>query len=397
MLRTWLIYGFFCLLMAACATTKPEGLPTGITTECPDGTRRVLDCRKAFEQFARTVRFDLGVVKSYAVGVGVGAQNLITLDSVTGDLLAHQRQMCIDYNNCILGREEYKEEMRYLRRAQLKIRQAAYWASVGSGSGEEYDEYEEPPFPPGVSYEEDEDFEDESRYAVLDELDGLSDELKEQVASDGGKGVASKDASENSARPVQLKYSISARRKSTQASATDRVVEMELYPGMELGSGDQFKVRFTPDNDGYVYVLNFDSSGKSQVIFPHPDISLSNEVTANETYEVPPDPHEWYFLDDVAGQETLYLVAVPFPIPNLDKLISELRDASSEIHTRVQTARLRGALEGLTRGVGGIVRVEEQAGPSGGKTLSHTQTYAGDEPSSGTYGMTAIRMEYTHR
>lgn len=128
---------------AACAT--PRGVDTGVTglsSKCGDEVRPLLDCKGTYEQFARTMRFDVASIKDKAVGFGVGASQLMQLDSVTGDLLAHQRQICTEYNNCIISREEYRKEMAFLRRAQLKVREVA--TSFASWMPQGY--------PPGVGF-----------------------------------------------------------------------------------------------------------------------------------------------------------------------------------------------------------------------------------------------------
>ena len=123
------------IFLFSCVTTGPDTGVTQLTTRCGNETRMLLDCKKDYEQFARTFRADVGIVEKAAVGFGVGAQQLMRLDSLTADLLAHKRQVCIDYNNCILSREEYKNEMAFIRRAQLKVRQAASQFSSGSPPG----------------------------------------------------------------------------------------------------------------------------------------------------------------------------------------------------------------------------------------------------------------------
>ncbi len=388
--RIWLPGIILCIIIVACASGK-VGRPTEIWTTCPDGKRQILDCQMAFDQFARTVKADLGVVQSFGAGFGLGAQKLISLDSINGDLLAHSRQICIDYNNCLLNIEEYKRERRYLLRAQYKIRLAAYWASVGSGS---IAADQEAPSPPGIAdieefkwamagyqgssteaqetsspteevteeaYTKNESFKDESKHTVLNELDELNKEIKKVAAKKESQKTISREAKGGVSKSVRLEYSIIARRKiSGTGKLKSEFKKINFQPGVKLISGDQFKIQFVTDGDGYVYILNFDSSGKAQIIFPHPDIALDNKVTAGRRYEVP-GPNDWYYLDDVTGKETLYLIAVPFPIRNLDKLVSELRRGESGINSRVQTARLRGALNALTeRGVGGIVKEDSE-------------------------------------
>jgi hypothetical protein len=123
------------LFLISCTTIGPDTGVTQLTTQCDNEVRRLLDCRKDYEQFARTFRFDIGIIEQTAVGFGVGAQQLMQLDSLTADLLAHKRQVCTDYNNCILSKEEYKKETSFLRRAQLKVREVASQFTSGSPPG----------------------------------------------------------------------------------------------------------------------------------------------------------------------------------------------------------------------------------------------------------------------
>ncbi len=126
----------FILLPAAfmtygCSTIAPDTGVTGRTIDCGGETRMLVDCRKTYDQYTHTMRVDIAKIKKHAYGAGIGAKKLMQLDTITGDLMAQQRQLCIDYNNCIMNKKEYKEEMAFLRRAQLKIRHAAAQMSSG--------------------------------------------------------------------------------------------------------------------------------------------------------------------------------------------------------------------------------------------------------------------------
>lgn len=415
-----------CIGMAGCANKKYEGLPTGLTVDCSDGERMVVDCSKAFKQFATTLRFDVGIVQSSAVGVGLGAQKLISLDTITGDLLAHQRQICIDYNNCLLTKEEYKEEMRYLRRAQLEIRKAAYWSQGGAGSMQfegapavpgaamadgqypEYDEYadyqsngEEQYYTESSGETESYEGEpsplksqrmDESQYAVLNELNEVSDGVKKLTSDNGSENerAVSGAKTNEGLKPIGIEHSISVRRKKTPETggAKDEFEYFDFIPNMSLISGDQFKINFKTNADGYVYVINFDSSGVPQVIFPHPNIDMDNRVTAGTMYRLPPEGY--YELDNTTGDESFYFIASPFNIPHVDNLVLEagndgLMDPSAE-KSRVQIARTRGALDVLTRGISQIVKDAE--GDKGSAT--------GGENISEKFGVTSIRVDFYH-
>ncbi len=119
------------LMAYGCSTIAPDTGVTGRTIDCGGETRMLVDCSKAYDQSAHTMRVDIAKINKYAAGAGIGAKKLMQLDTVTGDLMAHQRQLCIDYNNCIMSKEEYKNEMAFLRRAQLKVRHAAAQMSGG--------------------------------------------------------------------------------------------------------------------------------------------------------------------------------------------------------------------------------------------------------------------------
>jgi hypothetical protein len=94
----FLVFLYFIFMITGCATLK-EGAPTGKEIACPDGKRPLMDCRMAFEQYQRSLKLDLGVIQSFGTGIGFGAQPMISLDSITGDLMAHQYQVCTEYNN----------------------------------------------------------------------------------------------------------------------------------------------------------------------------------------------------------------------------------------------------------------------------------------------------------
>ncbi len=122
-----------------CATVAPDTGVTGRNINCDGETRMLVDCRRTYKQYTRNMRVDIAKIKKHAYGAGIGAKQLIQLDTVSGDLMAQQRQICIDYNNCILTKEEYKTEAAFLRRAQMKIRHAAAQLTGGpAGMGDPY-------------------------------------------------------------------------------------------------------------------------------------------------------------------------------------------------------------------------------------------------------------------
>lgn len=355
---------FLCtiIMLTACATFK-EGAPTGKEIVCPDGNRPQMDCRMAFEQYQRTLKFDIGVIESFGTGIGFGAQPMISLDSITGDLLAHQHQVCIEYNNCLISKNEYVAEQRYLRRAQMKIREMANTAKSGlegtpppvAVPNPEY----QIPASDGATGDAKLSFSvGTAGTAILDELKNLDQKFQDLVQKRGvqvgvGNVPMAATADPQTLKKINVEYSLRARRqKGVSTAGTPEYEPLRIHSGATLKSGDQFKINFMTDSDGYLYVVNFDSQGKALIIFPHPDAGAGNRVKAGQTYEIPSSPANWYYLDDAKGQETLYIVASPFPIPNLDSLVSDLKKSTGSAQSSLKTARLRGSLDALTRGIG---------------------------------------------
>jgi hypothetical protein len=389
----WILLMGFILLAAACVTTK-AGAPTGKEVTCPDGPRPLMDCTMAFEQYKRVIKFDLNVIQNFGTGIGIGAQPLINLDSITGDLMAHQHQVCIEYNSCLISKSEYVNEQRYLRRAQLKIREMANTARIGvdpalapppmmppppmgvpmpMGATPGGMPSTSPPQPmaqadPGVDQKMTEALSipaqdvkpggeaGGSGQAIFDELNNLGSKMQALIQKRGVGVTQTPTAPEEpkAAKKVSIDYSLKVRRpKTLPVTKNTQYDPVKFAQGVTLKTGDQFRVSFKTDGDGYVYVVNFDGAGKAQIIFPHKEAGADNFVKGGLVYEIPSSPANWYYLDEITGKETLYVIASPYKIANLDALVNDLRQGKdSGPQATLKTARLRGSLEALTRGVG---------------------------------------------
>jgi hypothetical protein len=100
--------------------------------------------------------------------------------------------------------------------------------------------------------------------------------------------------------------------------------EFELKEGCVLNSGDYFRIKIKTDNDAYVYMFFYDSSGEISEPFFY-------EVRAGETL-VLPDEKERFRLDAYTGTETVFVLASENAIDGFEKKLEELRNAGiSEI------------------------------------------------------------------
>lgn len=100
--------------------------------------------------------------------------------------------------------------------------------------------------------------------------------------------------------------------------------EIEIQDGGELHSGDMFRITFKLQEEAYVYLLSLDSLGDITKLFPEKDTGLPIKIKPHETY-IFPEKNKWLRLDKNIGQETLYLLASPEPIRNIEKGIDQLK------------------------------------------------------------------------
>ena len=94
-----------------------------------------------------------------------------------------------------------------------------------------------------------------------------------------------------------------------------------IDPSRTFKKGDQIKIEFESNFDGFVYFVNVPPSGKKVVIYP--DIragETNNMVRARQRYVLPQSmPLE--FIDDEKGVEVIQVVMSRQPIPLFDTAI----------------------------------------------------------------------------
>ncbi|NQU15797.1 MAG: DUF4384 domain-containing protein [Desulfobacteraceae bacterium] len=126
--------------------------------------------------------------------------------------------------------------------------------------------------------------------------------------------------------PALIKLTLLARTSSgiTTRGETPHYKEVEVKDGGILESGDMFRVEFKLKNEAYVYVLSLDSLGNLAKLFPDRDGKIGAKFKPNEPHTIPVKDR-WFRLDDNTGQETVYLIASPKAIENIDKRIEDLK------------------------------------------------------------------------
>lgn len=90
----------------------------------------------------------------------------------------------------------------------------------------------------------------------------------------------------------------------------------DTSPSTVFFTGDQVKIAITPNQDGYLYIINNTQGRDGQLVFPDSRINNgTNFVSKNTEYIVPgtcprfANPKDcWYEMDDLAGREEFTLI-----------------------------------------------------------------------------------------
>lgn len=112
---------------------------------------------------------------------------------------------------------------------------------------------------------------------------------------------------------------------------TDTGSFIPVDPGRVFYKGDQIKVAFESNFDGYVYIVNVTPGGKKRVLFPYD--SETNRVVRGQRYELPST--NVFIFDEEKGLEIVQVIMSREPIPFLDAAV---KASSGELGETVSSA-----------------------------------------------------------
>jgi serine/threonine protein kinase len=129
-----------------------------------------------------------------------------------------------------------------------------------------------------------------------------------------------------------------------------------------IASGGGFQLKFTPDDDCYLYIYQMDSHNKLDRLFPNPKAhSLGGYVQADNNYIVP-SAGDYFVLDSNVGQETIYFVASRWPAKDLEELHAKLDNSSDDLQKAAYQGelldRVRARGKAIAAGVSGCFYTE---------------------------------------
>jgi hypothetical protein len=85
----------------------------------------------------------------------------------------------------------------------------------------------------------------------------------------------------------------------------------KVDPGHVFNHGDTIRFRVRPQVDAYLYVLDLNTSGRYDVLFPRAETGNDNRVEHGRDYLLPATSDGWFQVAGPAGHERLYFVLSP--------------------------------------------------------------------------------------
>src|SRR6267142_1937786 len=111
--------------------------------------------------------------------------------------------------------------------------------------------------------------------------------------------------------------------RSNQGQGLKLSIELKRGQGVKMVSpqttfltGDEIRLHFSANFDGYVYALNETPSGKTVVLFPTEEAGTYNRVQAGQDYTIPATDG-WFRFVGEAGLERIHMIASAHPIPEI--------------------------------------------------------------------------------
>ncbi|MGA2649903.1 MAG: DUF4384 domain-containing protein [Terracidiphilus sp.] len=75
--------------------------------------------------------------------------------------------------------------------------------------------------------------------------------------------------------------------------------------------GDTVRFRITPAVDGYLYVMDLNTTGKYEVLFPRTETGNDNRIEHGKKYLMPATENGWFEVTGPPGYEKLYFLLSP--------------------------------------------------------------------------------------
>jgi hypothetical protein len=135
-------------------------------------------------------------------------------------------------------------------------------------------------------------------------------------------------------------------------------VEERLASGSRLELGDRLFLEVEATRPFHAYVLNEDRQGRRHVLFPLPELELTNPIPGDVRHRLPgragsAEAHaidraeQYWTVNSTGGEETIVLIASVEPLTSLAQEIARLTRASSAAAIEISPSRVESTLRGI--------------------------------------------------
>jgi hypothetical protein len=107
------------------------------------------------------------------------------------------------------------------------------------------------------------------------------------------------------AQPVQRMEITLERQEGTAWKTVD--------PGFVFDKGDRVRFRFRANFSGYLYVMDYGTSGAYSLLFPREETGRDNRIESGKDYQIPAT-QAWFRIDGPPGHDIVYWVVSPLAL-----------------------------------------------------------------------------------
>jgi hypothetical protein len=97
----------------------------------------------------------------------------------------------------------------------------------------------------------------------------------------------------------------------------DGTIWKTVDPGFVFETGDRVRFRFRANFDGYLYVMDYGTSGSYSLLFPREETGKDNGVSSGKEYRIPAT-QAWFRIADPPGHDIVYWLVSPVPLATGD-------------------------------------------------------------------------------
>ena len=134
-------------------------------------------------------------------------------------------------------------------------------------------------------------------------------------------------------------------------------------PGFVFDRGDRVRFLFRANFEGFLYVMDYGTSGRYSLLFPRQETGSENRIAAGKEYRIPAT-EAWFRIDGPPGHDIVYWLVTPLALGGAEAGSPPLPKAKQPPKTLLPRCddsilRARGLCIDSSAGLRGVTESEE--------------------------------------